>query len=253
MNFTKKIAFLAGVFIISVQTSAQDYIELSQNLLRAMRDGKNAEVYVKQIAEINPAKFKSQIDSDEKKLAFWINTYNGLIQYQLTQNPKLYEDRGDFFSDDLITVAGQKVSFDNLEHGVLRRGTSKLSKGYFKNPFGDDWYKQYQVDKIDWRIHFALNCGAADCPPIRIYDDETIYDQLNASSRQYLKEQVKYDKEEHEIYVPALMNWFSGDFGGSDGVRNILEKNGYLEPGSDYDIEYKDYDWTLKLGTFYKD
>ncbi|MEQ9263418.1 MAG: DUF547 domain-containing protein [Owenweeksia sp.] len=249
----KKIIYLAGIMIISFQASAQDYIEMSQNLLRAMRDGKNADTYVQQIAEINPAKFNSQIDTDEKKLAFWMNTYNGLIQYVLTKSPKLYEDRGDFFSDDLVTVAGQKVSFDNLEHGVMRRGTSKLSKGYFKNPFRDDWYKQYQVDKIDWRIHFALNCGAADCPPIRIYDDETLYDQLNASARQYLKSQVKIDKEEQEIYVPALMNWFSGDFGGSDGVRNILEKNGYLEPGSDYDIEYKNYDWTLKLGTFYKD
>ncbi len=248
----KKITLLISLLALSWQVSGQDYIELSQNLLRAMRDGKDAETYVQQIAEINPAKFKAQIDNDEKKLAFWINTYNGLIQYHLTKKPELYNDRGDFFSDDLLVVAGQQTSFDNLEHGILRRGTSKLSKGYFKNPFRDDWYKQYHVDKIDWRIHFALNCGAADCPPIRIYDAESIYDQLNASSRQYLKAQVEYDKEEKEIYVPALMNWFSGDFGGSDGVRNILEKNGYLEPGSDYDIEYKSYDWTLKLGTFYK-
>lgn len=248
----KKWIGLTAALLMSLTALSQDYIELSQDLLRAMRDGKNAEPYVEQIAEINPAKLKSQIDTDAKKLAFWMNVYNGLIQYTLTKNPELYKDRGDFFSDELLTVAGEKTSFDNLEHGIMRRGTSKLSKGYFKNPFRDDWYKQYQVDKIDWRIHFALNCGAADCPPIRIYDGEKLYEQLNASAKQYMEDQVRVDDEEEEVYVPALMNWFSGDFGGSDGVRNILEKNGYLEPGSDYDIEYKDYDWTLQLGTFYK-
>ncbi len=250
----KRIAFLALTALLSLSLPAQDFIEASQNLLKAMRDKNTSEAkkYVDIIANGDPAKFKAQVNTQQEKLAFWINTYNGLIQYKLTLNPKLFEDRGDFFSDDIITVLGEKTSFDQLEHGVLRRGTSKYSKGYFKSPFADDWYEQYQVDKIDWRIHFALNCGAASCPPVRIYDDATIYKQLNASSIAYLDSQVKYDKSENEVYAPKLMDWFSGDFGGSDQVLKILKTNKYI-PNTDVDLEFNDYDWTLKLGTFYKD
>ncbi len=250
----KRIAILGLSAFISFGLTAQDFMETSQNLLRAMK-AKNmdeAAKYVNIIATGDPVKFKEQINTQKEKLAFWINTYNGLIQYKLTQNPKLFEDRGDFFSDDLITVLGKETSFDQLEHGILRRGTSKFSKGYFKNPFRDDWYKQYQVEKIDWRIHFALNCGASSCPPVRIYDDETIYKQLNASSISYLNSQVKYDKSENEVYAPKLMDWFSGDFGGSDQVKKILKTNGYI-PTTDVDLEFNEYDWTLNLGTFYDD
>lgn len=248
----KNIAYLAFTLLFGIQLSAQDFMETSQNLLKAMKNKNTTEAkkYVDIIAKGDPAKFKDQIDTQEKKLAFWINTYNGLIQYKLTLNPELFEDRGDFFSEDNVTLLGKSTSFDQIEHGVLRRGTSKYSKGYFKNPFSDDWYEQYQVDKIDWRIHFALNCGASSCPPVRIYDDNIVIKQLNSSAKAYLNSQVKYDKDKNEVYAPKLMDWFSGDFGGSDHVKKILKTNGYI-PSTDVDLEFNDYDWTLKLGTFY--
>lgn len=250
----KKIAFTVLSLALSIGLSAQDYIEVSQNLLKAMKNKNTTEAkkYVDIIANGDPGQFKKQINTQEEKLAFWINTYNGLIQYKLTLNPDLYEDRGDFFGDDNIKILGHETSFDQLEHGILRRGTSKYSKGYFKNPFRDTWYEQYQVDKIDWRIHFVLNCGASSCPPIRIYDDKTIYKQLNASALAYLNSQVKYDKEENTVYAPKLMDWFIGDFGGSDQEKKILKTNGYI-PTTDVDIDYNDYNWTMKLGTFYSE
>lgn len=244
------------VMVITTMSSvfAQDYLQLSQELLLAMKNKQmdKAGTVVQKIAQADPDVLAGQVNTQEKKLAFWINLYNGLIQYKLTKDPSLYEDRGDFFGDEILTVAGEEVSFDNLEHGVLRRGTSKFSKGYFKNPFSGDWHETYQVEKIDWRIHFALNCGASSCPPVRIYEASRIYEQLNASSRQYLDWQVSYDKEDNTVYAPKLMSWFSGDFGGSDGVLRILAKNDYI-PNEDVDLEFKDYDWTMKLGTFYKD
>ncbi len=258
----KKAILILAALMISTTLPAQEekvnpYVEISQNLLKAMRDKNTneAEKYVRQIAEIQPEAFKKSVNSQEEKLAFWLNTYNGLIQYVLTKNPELFEDRGDFFGDDNVTVLQHETSFDQLEHGIMRRGTSKFSKGYFKNPFRNDWYKQYQVEKIDWRIHFALNCGAASCPPVRIYDDRTVNKQLSASAKQYLDSQVRYDKAENEVFAPALMNWFVGDFGGKDKVIKILTTNGYIpkDQAEDVDLEHNDYDWTLQLGTFYKD
>ena len=228
-------------------SDAQDYIKTSQNILQAIKEGRSAQTYVEEIAKADPQQLAAQINTDRKRLAFWINLYNGLIQYKLKQDPTLYQDRDDFFSDDILTVAGEKVSFDNLEHGVLRRGTSKYSLGYFKNPFAGDWHEPYMVDEIDWRIHFALNCGAASCPPVRIYDEQTVNEQLNASTRQYLDQQVRYNKAENEVYVPKLMDWFRGDFGGLDGAAEILVELDYI-PNDEVDLEFKEYDWTMKIG-----
>lgn len=245
---------LAGIIFSGAPLQAQNYVEVSQKLLQAMKTGGNAEAYVQQIAQADPDELAQQINTDRERLAFWINLYNGLIQYKLSQNPDYYEDRDDFFGDEILTVAGEDVSFDNLEHGVLRRGTSKLSMGYFSNPFGGDWHEPYQVDEIDWRIHFALNCGAASCPPVRIYDDETVYKQLNESTDQYLASVVTYDKEEETVYTTKLMSWFRGDFGGTDGAREIMHKRGLI-PSADVDIAFKEYDWTMKIGrsVFYDD
>lgn len=243
---------LTGLLFSFVLSAQADYQNLPRELLRAMKNQQleKAERVVDQIARMDKEKLIREVNTQEKKLAFWINLYNGLIQYKLTKDPGLYHDRDDFFSDALLTVAGDQVSFDDLEHGVLRRGTSKISGGYFKNPFGSSWYKDFQVDEIDWRIHFALNCGAASCPPVRIYDHSRVDDQLNASSREYLNWQVEYDKEKNTAHVPALISWFRGDFGGLSGARRILAKNGYV-PNEDVNLKFKDYDWTLKLGTFY--
>lgn len=240
--------------MLGVNAQAQeDYVALSKSFLQAIKDKKDASAYVKKFAAIDAQKFIKSVDTDKEKLAFWMNYYNGMIQYLLSKNPDLYKDRGDFFTEKRFTFAGTKVSFDMLEHGVLRRGVSKYSKGYFENPFGSDWHEPFEVNEIDWRIHFALNCGAKDCPPIRIYDAESVYVQLNSSARQYMEAKVQYKKAEDEVYVPALMNWFSGDFGGSDGVLDILHEYKQVPKDKSPDLEYLDYDWTLALGTFYKE
>ena len=243
----RNLTGLSLALLLSMPLAAQNYIETSQKLLRAMKNRGNAKPYVEAIAQADPDKLAATINTDRERLAFWINLYNGLIQYHLTQNPAYYDDRDEFFGADILTVAGEKVSFDNLEHGVLRRGTSKYSMGYFSNPFGSDWHEPYQVAEIDWRIHFALNCGAASCPPVRIYDEATIDAQLNASTNQYLDSQVRYEAAEETVYGPALFSWFRGDFGGTSGAKEILKNRDYI-PTTEVDLEYKEYYWTLKIG-----
>jgi hypothetical protein len=242
-----KILLSACAILLSTYLPAQDYMQTSKNILQTLKNGGNAKPFVQIIAQANPQKLAAQINTDRKRMAFWINLYNGLIQYKLKQNPGLYEDRDDFFSDPILTVAGTSVSFDKLEHGVLRRGTSKYSYGYFKNPFGGDWHEPFMVDEVDWRIHFALNCGASSCPPVRIYEVETVYKQLAQSTRQYLNSQVSYNKTTNSVALPKLMDWFSGDFGGKDGALDIVKRLGYI-PTTDVAVDYNPYDWTLKIG-----
>lgn len=38
------------------------------------------------------------------------------------------------------------------------------------------------VQPMDKRIHFALNCGARSCPPIRVYTPEELEEGLDAAA-----------------------------------------------------------------------
>lgn len=249
----KKILILAGFVLASFAVSAQGYVQLSVDFLRAIEANKNTDKYLTQFEQIDNKKFMEEVNTDAEKLTFWMNLYNGMIQDILKKNPKAYEDRGAFFAKKQVPFAGKMLSFDTMEHGVLRKGVSKKSWGYFSNPFGSDWHEDYEVKETDWRIHFALNCGAKDCPPIRIYESETIYEQLNASAQQYMDKQVNYKPEKEEVYVPALMSWFRADFGGLDGGLEILKEYNKVPKDKHPNLEFKDYDWTLALGTFYND
>ena len=46
-----------------------------------------------------------------------------------------------------------------------------------------------------------------------------------------------------------LFNWFTGDWGGKDGVKDMLSKYGIIpEDHKGIDVDYIDYDWTLATG-----
>ena len=81
------------------------------------------------------------------------------------------------WSEFAYNVGGLLFSLDEIEHGVLRcnRGHPKDKKPMFGLTENDPRMK-LMLTKFDARIHFALNCGANSCPPIRIYQA----DRLNA-------------------------------------------------------------------------
>ena len=63
-------------------------------------------------------------------------------------------------------VGGLLFTLDEIEHGVLR-----CNKGHPKDEkpmFTDEARKSLSLSFLDPRIHFALNCGATSCPPIRL-------------------------------------------------------------------------------------
>ena len=80
------------------------------------------------------------------------------------------------WSEFAYDVGGLLFSLDEIEHGVLRcnRGHPKDKKPMFV--LENDPRMKLMLTKFDARIHFALNCGANSCPPIRIYQA----DRLNA-------------------------------------------------------------------------
>lgn len=204
---------------------------------------------VQKISTVSIDNIATQIDTDEERLAFWINIYNGYIQYILRKNPELYEDRGAFFDKNQIDIGGRLFSFAEIEHGIIRKSAFELFLGYLHNPFPPDFEEKLRVEDPDWRIHFALNCGAKSCPPVAVYHPEKINEQLDYMTRQYLREVTDYDPAKNRAYTTTLFSWFRGDFGGSDGIRRILRQYGATPVEPKY-VQTKEYDWTLSLDNF---
>jgi len=225
-----------------------NYISLAENLLYNVRTGENYHQMLEALQSAQADELLGQLSSDDKRKAFWLNIYNAFIQLKLKDSPEQYKNRSSFFSSDIIEVAQHKLSFDDIENGILRHSKMKISMGYLGKISVGDFEKKFRVDTLDYRIHFALNCGAKSCPPIAYYSVDRIEKQLDLAARTYLSNECK--KEASTIWVPKIMSWYSGDFGGKSGILNILKKYNVLSDGVVTDVKYLEYNWTLTLGTF---
>ncbi|MCG2460774.1 DUF547 domain-containing protein [Flavobacteriaceae bacterium F89] len=227
-----------------------DFNRLSEQFLKNLEDGKDTEVLQNRLANTTVDSLASTLTTDTQKLAFWVNIYNAYIQVILTKNPELYKDRSSFFTRDQIIIAGQKISFATIEHGIIRKSQWDKGLGYVQNPFPGDFERKLRVDKRNYHIHFALNCGAKDCPPVAIYSAARLKEQFNKGTERYLKTTSNFDPKSNEVKVTSLFSWFRGDFGGESGIKEILKEYNIVPKTADPKLVYKDYDWTLDLHNF---
>ena len=255
---TKKLIVVTLLVLLSaihLKALCQDIVKpdlnaLSEQLLTNIREGKDTRHFQEALKKTSLAALEQGLADDYRRIAFWVNIYNAYIQLILSENPGLYKDRDDFFKREQIPIAGKNISFAKIEHGILRKSQWEFGLGYFRKWFPDEFERRLRVQNPDYRIHFALNCGAKSCPPVAIYTARRLDTQLKTATRNYLQRTSTYDKKQGEVAVTALFNWFRGDFGGSSGIRKILADSGVIPRGSEAAITYKDYDWTLHLDNF---
>lgn len=250
MIFKVRISILVILFWLGptaiIYTQDVRYVEVSQKLLQAIKEKSPTEKYETILAASTVSTLANELKTDHEKLAFWINIYNGYIQLILNENPEYYDNRRSFFSTPLIDIAGRKMSFADIEHGIIRHSQFQLFLGYLTNPFPPDYEIILRVAKKDWRIHFALNCGAKSCPPIAIYHPQHLDQQLDLMTTAYLNDVSRYDPEEDRVYTTILFSWFRGDFGGPQGIRQILKKHEVVNH-LPRNVRVTAYDWTLDL------
>ena len=246
------IALFCLISLISARTSkAQDYIKTSKDFFTAVRNkNTDASKFAEQLASASQEKLKTQLNTEDKAKAFWINIYNTYVQNALVKNPKLFEDRSKFFKTEGIKIAGKMLSPDDIEHGIIRHSKNKLSMGYVGKVSVSDFEEKFRLEKVDYRVHFALNCGAKSCPPVALYQAEKLQAQMDKSTALYLKKFATYEAKTNIAMAPVLCSWFKADFGGEDGTLDILIKNKIVPAGKKANVKYLDYDWTLSLGNY---
>lgn len=232
--------------------AAQPVDVLSANFVDRIIHDLPVDRHLELFEKLDPEALDKALDTQQKQLTFWINIYNGYTQYFLKTDPTLYqEDRSDFFGKEQIAIAGYTVSMEDIEHGVLRRGAVVLSLGFIRNlSLRKPFIRKFAVNEVDYRIHFALNCGAKSCPPVVAYQTEWVDRQLDDSSKDYLQLHVEYLPDDNRVYAPVLMSWFKADFGSDDDQRAILKKYGTIPQDKDPKINYLDYDWTMQIENY---
>lgn len=234
------------------ETQTLDVQSTAQQLLLQAKTGKPTEGFVQQLAKISPEELAAALTADAEKLAFWINVYNAFTILLLEKDPDqitTWSGRKRYFGSPKIWIAGEHLSFNDIEHGILRRSMVWWSLGYLKKWGVGAFEAKMRVERLDPRLHFALNCGMVSCPPIRFYETENIDALLDLASAAYLETEVNYDQANNTLVVSKLMQGYMGDFGGTKGVLEFISKYKEL-PKAPFDVKYGTYDWTAAVGVF---
>ena len=199
--------------------------------------------------------------SSDMKLAFSINLYNLAIKYAFTKLGIGTDStsRSAFFSNVAIQVGGSNgkiftLSFQDLENGVLRG--NRKAPYTFSKPFGpNDERNKLVMQHVDNRLHFALNCGASSCPPVKNFTADGIQEELRIVAQAFCEDDsnVRYDLKTNTLYLNKILYWYGVDFGSSSEeiaktVATFLRKKDQetLKKAiavSTIKVQYNFYDW----------
>ena len=219
----------------------KDPLAFSENLFLAIRTEQEIKPFVDTLSTIDLTRLKKELNTSDKKLAFWINTYNSMVRIKAMKNPGSFKNRDSFFKKANNKIGGHYISLDDIENGILRRKGSEYSK---------EFVADFRVDKLDYRIHFTLNCGASSCPPIAYYDHKKLDSQLQIAEKFFVTSNSKFDKSKNTLTTSEIFKWFESDFGGKDGVLRLMKKYNVIPSSSKPKIAYDKYDWNLDLDNY---
>ena len=141
--------------------------------------------------------------------AFWANLYNALTlkvvldRYPVASIKDIRStgvglDPRQFFGPwrtRLVTIEGQRMSLDDIEHGTMRPT--------FRDP----------------RVHYAVNCASIGCPNIlpRAWRAETLEAELDDAARAFVNHpRAATVLPDGRLRVSSIYKWFREDFGGDD-------------------------------------
>ncbi|MEL6545626.1 MAG: DUF547 domain-containing protein [Myxococcota bacterium] len=164
-----------------------------------------------------------------RAMAFYIDAYNALVLASVLDSgqPKSVLDVKDFFKRKVHTVAGKKVSLDQLEKEIL-------------NPLAKDP-----------RTHMVLVCAAIGCPILdpRPYTGSNLERRLEHATVRYIRSPSGARISDGALAMSKIFEWYAADFGGADAAVEFVRKR--LKPeknetlGESPKVSTFDYNWRL--------
>lgn len=193
-----------------------------------------------------------------QRLAFWINIYNALVRYAFHSLQLQGSVVGNLrvFGRAAWLIGGRRFSLDIIEHGLLRSNARVPPLHLFRTLSTSDERLGAATGSVDPRIHFALNCGARSCPPLRVYRAHQLEEQLDAATRAYFAAHARLDHGARRVELPRLMKYFRRDFGDRAAALrfaarhlNAAEGAWLIEHARRVKVLYSPYDWTIVMPT----
>jgi len=157
-----------------------------------------------------------------EKLAYWINAYNAVTLNLILENYPIESitslDKGKPWDKKAVTLGGKAYSLNEIENEIIRP--------QFDEP----------------RIHFAVNCAAASCPPLRneAFVASKLEAQLEEQTRSFLRAESYNALSGKTLRASKIFDWYGEDFG---DLKAFI--GNYINLPSDVTIEFTDYDWSL--------
>lgn len=239
--------------------------DLDRALGRVVRDGRvdyalllsepeDLERYYARLARVSPRSHPELFESEQERLAYWINAYNACAMLSAMRELPLesVRDLGVpwylFFLPDLAgffvlrehLLGGESWSLYALENDIVRE------------EFGDP------------RIHFALNCASESCPrlPAQAFRARELDQELERETRRFFAESrnLRIDHDERRIVLSQILEWYEEDF------TSWLAERAHTEPSlldyvalyappelaqelrgraAEYELSFTPYDWGL--------
>jgi len=182
--------------------------------------------------EANPVSRLSRLE----QLAYWINLYNAVTTRVVLQHYPVRSIRdidGGLFGTGpwdvkLVTVEGERLSLNDIEHGILR-------------PI---WH--------DPRIHYALNCASNSCPKLQpiAFTAGNVERLLDEAACDYVNDPRGVRIVGGRLIVSSIYAWYREDFGpGETAVLDHLRH--YAKPQLAAELarfrkpDEDTYDWRL--------
>ena len=149
--------------------------------------------------------------SRPEQRAFWINLYNAAtVNLILEHYPveSITNISFSFFSfgpwdEELLTIEGEELSLNDIEHRILR-------------PI---WQ--------DPRIHYALNCASIGCPNLQpiAFTAKNTDSLLETGASEYINHPRGAKKEDKKLWLSKIFEWYQDDYGGNEaGVLIHIQK-----------------------------
>jgi len=231
-DFDHTHAALTGILELGVRDGGVDYAALGKK--RAELDAYRVGLHARTPKEL--AGWES-----EERLAFWINLYNAsileavLAKYPIESINDLSKKDDSIWDRPIIPMPAhhpgdkkRSLSLNNVENDIVRP--------LFEDP----------------RIHAALNCAAASCPPLQAeaFVAEHLDAQLEAAMRSFVNDPLRnrYEAKKGAAGLSKIFDWFASDFVDAEGsVKAFIQK--YIKGDGKWlrtaRIEFLEYSWEL--------
>ena len=193
-------------------------------------DKAGLKAYIDALEAVDPTRL-----TEDEAFAYWVNLYNAVtIDVILDNYPvKSIKALGSFksgpWNKKLVTVNGEGLTLNNIEHDILRK--------FFDEP----------------RVHYAVNCASIGCPNLAVepYTGADLDAQLEKSARAYVNDPRGVTiTSDGKVVLSKIYKWFKEDFGSSQSmilahVRRYADDDLRAKLADVKKINGYEYDWGL--------